>query len=104
MQSKHRQKKCLCCKQWFQPDPRSHPRQHYCSKILCQKWRKAAGQRLWLTENPGYWSGPERVKKQAGTSDVQRGGRLKFSFNPFLVCPRKKCFAARRAVSIESKD
>jgi ParB family chromosome partitioning protein len=32
MLSKRRRKKCLCCKQWFQPDPRSHPRQRYCSE------------------------------------------------------------------------
>jgi hypothetical protein len=62
MHTKQRRKKCLSCKQWFQPDPRSHPRQHYCSKILCQKWRKAAAQRRWLAKYPDYWSGPERVK------------------------------------------
>jgi hypothetical protein len=64
MLSKRRRKKCLCCKQWFQPDPRSHPRQRYCSEVFCQKERKAASQRRWLARkgNQDYWSGPERVK------------------------------------------
>jgi hypothetical protein len=77
MQSKHRRKKCLCCKKWFQPDPRSHPRQHYCSEILCQKWRKAAGQRRWLAreENRDYWSGPDRVKKTQLWFKNNPGGR-----------------------------
>jgi len=63
MQSTHRPKKCLCCKQWFQPDPRSHPRQRYCSEIRCQKERKATRQKRFLSEHPDHWSKPKYVKK-----------------------------------------
>jgi hypothetical protein len=43
MQFKHRRKKCRHCKNWFQPDPPSHPRQHYCSEI--RLLRKVTGLR-----------------------------------------------------------
>src|ERR1039458_6624101 len=65
MKKERRRKKCVCCKQWFHPDPRSHPRQRFCSKDRCQKSRKAARQRRWHArpENREYWCGPDRVKK-----------------------------------------
>jgi hypothetical protein len=62
---RQRKHKCLCCKAWFDPDPRRRGQQSYCSKKQCQKASKAASQRRWLhkAENEQYFHGPEHVER-----------------------------------------
>jgi hypothetical protein len=60
-----RQRKCLCCCELFQADPRNLRHQQYCSKAACRKVSKAASQRRWLAkaENRDYFRGPENVAR-----------------------------------------
>ena len=43
-------RKCQHCKTFFDPDPRSAGRQHYCATPACRKASKAASQRRWLQQ------------------------------------------------------
>jgi hypothetical protein len=43
-------RKCQHCKTFFEPDPRSAGRQHYCATPACRKASKAASQRRWLQQ------------------------------------------------------
>jgi hypothetical protein len=63
--TRQRKHKCLCCKAWFDPDPRKRGQQSYCSKKQCQKASKAASQQRWLrkAENEQYFHGPEHVDR-----------------------------------------
>src|SRR5580698_1181935 len=48
-----RKHKCRCCRQLYDPDPRSSYHQRYCSKPDCQKASKAASQRRWRRSDKG---------------------------------------------------
>ena len=60
-----RRRKCLCCRERFQVDPRNVRHQRYCSKSACRQASKAASQRRWLSkpENRDYFRGPEHVMR-----------------------------------------
>jgi len=62
---KRRKRKCLCCGEIFQPDPRNRHHQRYCSKPACQRASHAASQRRWLNkpENRDYFRGPIQVAR-----------------------------------------
>ena len=62
---RRRSRKCLCCGEMFQPDPRNLRHQQYCSEVACRKASKAATQRRWLAqpENQDYFRGPENVAR-----------------------------------------
>ncbi len=62
---KRRKRKCLCCEEIFQPDPRNRHHQRYCSKPACQRASHAASQRRWLRkpENRDYFRGPIHVAR-----------------------------------------
>lgn len=47
-----RRKKCLCCRELFEPDPRSKGNQAYCSKKECQKKRQRKNEKDWRKRNP----------------------------------------------------
>ena len=51
------QRKCVCCKGLFDPDPRNINRQRCCSNTACRLASKAASQAAWLSkpENAGYF-------------------------------------------------
>lgn len=57
------QRKCLCCKDLFDPDPRNINRQRYCSNTACRLASKLASQAAWLTkpQNMDYFSDPVHV-------------------------------------------
>jgi len=65
MMSAIRKRKCLHCKNFYRPDPRSLQRQKFCSKQDCKKASKKASQRRWLAkkENKDYFKGPENVAR-----------------------------------------
>jgi hypothetical protein len=62
---KRGKRKCLCCEEIFQPDPRNRHHQRYCSKPACQRASHAASQRRWLNkpENRDYFRGPIHVAR-----------------------------------------
>jgi hypothetical protein len=57
------QRKCLCCKGLFDPDPRNINRQRYCSNTDCRLASKLASQAAWLTkpQNMDYFRDPMHV-------------------------------------------
>jgi len=57
------QRKCLCCKDLFDPDPRNINRQRYCSNTDCRLASKLASQAAWLAkpQNMDYFSDPLHV-------------------------------------------
>jgi hypothetical protein len=61
--AKARQRKCLCCKGLFDPDPRNINRQRYCSNTDCRLASKLASQAAWLTkaQNMDYFRDPVHV-------------------------------------------
>ncbi|MCP4648661.1 MAG: hypothetical protein GY853_01090 [PVC group bacterium] len=50
--SKKRQKRCLHCKELFEPNPRTKGKQKYCSKEECQKKRQRQNEANWRRRNP----------------------------------------------------
>ena len=77
------QRKCLCCKLFFDPDHRSRERQRYCSQPECRRSSKAASQAAWLAQpdNRDYFRDPVHVARvQAWRADhpgYSRGKRRK---------------------------
>ena len=65
MVKEHCRKKCLGCRQWFIPDPRTQGRQRFCSKPGCKKASKKWRQARWRVkpENRHYWRGSDEVKR-----------------------------------------
>jgi hypothetical protein len=58
-------RKCKYCRTFFDPNPRSATRQHYCSKPECRQASKAASQHRWLQKpgNRNYCTGPTHVER-----------------------------------------
>ncbi len=54
-------KRCVGCREWFEPDPRSlregQSCQRYCSKAACRKARIKEAQTNWLAKNRDYFKG-----------------------------------------------
>ena len=47
-----RRKRCLSCRDLFDPDPRTQGKQKYCSKESCQSYRQRQNEYRWLADNP----------------------------------------------------
>ncbi len=62
---RRRSRKCLCCGEVFQVDPRNVRHQRYCSNPACRKASKAARQGRWRAkpENRDYFRGPQNVAR-----------------------------------------
>lgn len=60
---KARRRRCLCCQELFQRDPRTRTQQKYCAQATCRAASKLASQHRWLQkpENQHYFSGPQHV-------------------------------------------
>ena len=58
-----RERLCLRCKEFFAPDYRNAKKQSYCRNPDCRKASKAASQRQWSRQNPGYFKGPDHVER-----------------------------------------
>lgn len=58
-------RKCLCCRKFFVPDPRTADRQRYCFELPCRRASKAASQRRWLSKdgNGDTFRGPDQVAR-----------------------------------------
>jgi hypothetical protein len=58
-------RKCLCCKEFYRPDPRNLWHQRYCPKPACRKESKAQSQRRWQQrpDNQNYFRGPENSRR-----------------------------------------
>jgi hypothetical protein len=59
------QRKCACCKDLFDPDPRNINRQRYCSNADCRLASKLASQAAWLAkpQNIDYFHDPVHVAR-----------------------------------------
>jgi hypothetical protein len=59
------QRKCLCCRLFFELDHRNRKRQRYCSAAACRRASKAASQTTWLAhpQNSEYFCGPVHVAR-----------------------------------------
>ena len=59
------QRKCLCCKLFFDPDHRNRERQRYCSQPKCRLASKTASQAAWLaqSDNADYFRGAVHVAR-----------------------------------------
>ena len=57
------QRKCLCCKLFFDPDHRNRERQRYCPLPDCRLASKSASQAAWLAkpQNQDYFQGAVHV-------------------------------------------
>jgi len=53
-----RRKRCLSCRELFDPDPRTKGHQRYCSKNECQTVRQRKNEKDW------YWRNPDCVADQ----------------------------------------
>jgi hypothetical protein len=49
-----RKKKCLVCRQWFEPDRRTARFQKVCPQAACQRERKRLSDARWWAHNNGY--------------------------------------------------
>jgi hypothetical protein len=58
-------RQCLCCDEFFHPDPRSANRQRFCSKPVCQKASKTLSQQRWQAkgDNQKYWRGHDQADR-----------------------------------------
>jgi len=84
-----RRRKCLCCGQLYEPDPRNRRHQKFCSQPACRqssktisqrRWRRSLGRdyfrrkthldrvRKWRENHPGYWR--KHRKKGSALQDV----------------------------------
>ena len=77
------QRKCLCCKLFFDPDHRNRERQRYCSQAGCRLTSKTASQAAWLAkpQNHDYFRDPVHVARvqawRAAHPGYGRGKRRK---------------------------
>ena len=77
------QRKCLCCKVFFDPDHRNRERQRYCQLPDCRLASKTASQAAWLAQpdNHDYFCGPVHVARvqawRAAHPGYGRGKRRK---------------------------
>ena len=55
MNSKHKLRRCACCKKLFSPDPRCRFHQRFCAEAACQKASKAESQRKWRAKAENLW-------------------------------------------------
>ncbi len=72
-------RKCLHCRDGFQPDHRNQKRQRYCFKPDCRKASKTASQRRWLgkPENQDYFKGADHVRRVQAWRNANPGYRRK---------------------------
>ena len=79
------QRKCLCCKLFFDPDHRNRERQRYCSQPECRRASKSASQGAWLaqSDNRDYFRDPVHVARvqawRAAHPGYSRGKRRRVS-------------------------
>ena len=63
--AKSGQRKCVCCRHFFDCDHRNRERQRYCPNADCRRASKAASQAAWLTQpqNIDYFRDPLHVAR-----------------------------------------
>ena len=106
--SRTRRRKCRCCGQLYDPDPRNRYHQKYCSQPACRQASKAASQRRWRASpkgrdyfrgsanrqrvkawqraHPGYWR--NRRKKSGALQDHCRAQVLLPAGDKVTLTPR----------------
>ena len=68
-------RKCLCCGEFFEPDPRNRRHQRYCGKAACGRASHAASQRRWLSkpQNRDYFRGPIHIARVQAWREAHPG-------------------------------
>ena len=91
-----RRKRCRCCRELYQPDPRTYLQQTTCNKASCRIWRKRQAQKIFSLKNPFYWDGESQEQKTWRQShpDYWRQWRAK---HPQYVARNRKAQKARDA-------
>ena len=79
------QRKCLCCKLFFDPDHRNRERQRYCAQPECRRSSKSASRGAWLAkpDNRDYFRDPVHIARvqvwRAAHPGYSRGKRRRVS-------------------------
>lgn len=97
-----RQKRCLCCGELFESDPRTKGKQRYCSRSPCQTKRQRHNESAWRKRNPdclGRQSEQSRHWHQA-RPDYSRARRIN---NPLLL-EQNRCQTRLRMKKIRGKE
>jgi len=50
------QKRCLCCGDWYAPNPRTARFQQACPKKICRRLRKRMADQRWRRRNPAWFA------------------------------------------------
>ena len=58
------QKRCLFCRQWYEPYPPQAPRQQICGRLGCKRKLKRTLDRAWRRRDP-QWRKDQNVKVRA---------------------------------------
>jgi len=61
---RRRSKHCRCCRELFDPDPRTQGKQQYCSKESCQSHRQRQNEYRWLADNPDGLAYQQELSKK----------------------------------------
>jgi hypothetical protein len=61
---RRRRKHCRCCKELFDPNPRTQGKQKYCSKESCQRHRQRESEHRWRISNPDCLAYQQEQSKQ----------------------------------------
>jgi hypothetical protein len=61
---RRRRKHCRCCRELFDPDPRTQGKQQYCSKKFCQIYRQRQSEYRWRINNPDCLAYQQELSKQ----------------------------------------
>lgn len=61
---RYRRKRCLCCKNLFDPDPRTKGKQKYCPRLDCQQERQRLNEKNWRERNPDCLEHQQRRSRE----------------------------------------
>lgn len=96
-----RQKRCLCCGELFEPDPRTKGKQRYCSRSPCQARRQRGNESSWRKRNPDCLSRQYEQSRRwhQARPDYSRG---RWTNNPLLL-EQNRCQTRLRMKKIRGK-
>jgi len=79
MTTRCRRRKCRCCQQLYEPDPRNRFHQAYCSQPACRQASKAASQRRWRESARGrdYFRGSANAQRVKAWRQAHPGYRTR---------------------------
>lgn len=99
-------KRCRSCSEWFVPDCRNYPHQHFCGKPECRQASKTASQKKWLAKNPDYFrDGPEKSTNLERVRAWRARNPKYWQREKRFQNPTKQCSSTKTAaISQENSD